>query len=1083
MPEKGTLTVYTASAGSGKTYTLAAEYIALLLQGNRAVFRHILAVTFTNKATAEMKERIMEYLYDMGYNALFREDSFFIKVKELLAQQNIRCSDLELQERARLALSDILHDFDAFRIETIDSFFQSLLTDLAHELGLSSTFRLELNDKEIIKRAIDRLIIKAQNNSQDLKHILRYVEKKFSEDKNWDFRKELQEFAYKLLAEEFLKHSDAVTEEMSHLDDYEQRLYHRQSELTDGLFSTLEHLSEQMENYGIPISNEKYVHSFIARVHEGDLKPMSASLLKKTENADAWLKSPEKKKGLYGTEAEELRSILAHANSYLPILRECSILLDKIAPLRLLEAVNKEMSVLNEEENLFLLKNTPQLFAQLIKADADFVFERSGTRFNHVMIDEFQDTSRLQWQNFKTLLLENISAGHKNMVVGDIKQSIYRWRNGDWKILGNIKEEAPFLRVDEQTLEQNHRSGRAIVAFNNELFVSAATYLEAFNKSQFSLEKVYQHVAQKAVPSKGEGYVRLYLHKKSKEEDAEAVRCRVLDDMATEMRRLNAQGVSYRDMAILVRRNKETPLIIQYFQKTFPEIPLVSPLAFRLDASPAVQMLVNALQTLNFQYTAEKKAEGKLKRMTSLVFLAKEYQQHIGRSNNELIDMMQDVESALPLRFRQERETLRKLPLFELCESLIDILDLDKMEGQAPYVFFFLDCVLKFLNENASNIATFLEHWEDTLCEKTLPVADYDGVQVTTVHKSKGLAFPAVFLPFAEWELEDRRHEIIHWTHKTSNDGKSDEHVTILPINIQLSKIKGTHFEEDYKEECFEMFAENLNTAYVAFTRPRTHLYIWSKVTQTSSKKNEDPAQMLSDVLLNYAQRVDMQCNPIDTIEHEPYILERGTPTPILNTSNERQVSSNPLKIVPNTEYIELEVHNTHFDFKQSNDSQTYLRNEEALVPERNEYLLKGNLLHEIFSHIQTIDDVRGVIENMNRKGLFSSNVEADELRAQVEEYLRFPAVQEWFDGSWQLFNECTILTRTATGEVKQLRPDRVMTKTDSTIVVDYKFGKPHPKYYDQILQYVRLLESMGHKNVSGYIWYVFSDEIETVQA
>lgn len=1081
MPQKGTLTVYTASAGSGKTYTLAAEYIALLLQGQRAAFRNILAVTFTNKATAEMKERIMQYLYDMGHNVAFREDSFFIKVKELLKAQGVVCSDLDLQERARWALSDILHDFDAFRIETIDSFFQSLLSNLAHELGLSASFRVELNDKDIIRRAIDRLIVKAQNNSQNLQRILRYVEKKFSEDKNWDFRKELQEFAYKLLAEEFLKHSDAVAEEMPHLDDYEQRLRSRQSELTDGLHSTLEHLVEQIETYAVPISYENDIYNFIEKIYDGNLEPMSGRLLKKTEDADAWLKSDAKKKGLYGAEAEELRGILAHANSYLPMLRECDILLDKIAPLRLLEAVNEEMNMLNEEENLFLLKNTPQLFAQLVKADAEFVFERAGTRFNHVMIDEFQDTSRLQWQNFKTLLLENISSGHKNMVVGDIKQSIYRWRNGDWKILGNIKDEAAFLDIDEQTLVQNHRSGRAIVDFNNELFVRAAEFLDSENQSPFSLRDVYQHVAQESVPSKGEGYVRLYLHAKAKDEEKNAPFIRVLEDMANEMRQLNALGMPYRDMAILVRRNMETSEIIQHFQKHFPDIPLISPLAFRLDASPAVQMIVNALQTLNFQYRAEMRETGKLKRMTSLVFLAKEYQHYIRQTPCELTDMMQDVEQALPERFIKEREKLRKLPLFELCEQLIALLELDKMEGQSPYVFFFLDCVLKFLNDNASNIGSFLEHWEDSLCEKTLPVADYDGVQVTTVHKSKGLAFPAVFIPFAEWTMEDRTHEIIHWTHKTSNDGKTDEHVTILPINLQRKKVEETAFEADYHTECFEMFAENLNTAYVAFTRPRTHLYIWSKV---NPNKKSESAIALSDVLYAYANSVDSDNMSAD-LGTEPYIMERGNVTPTAKPNAvAKKVSSNPLEIMPETEEIEMAIHGTRFDFKQSNDSHTYLLSEEEnVVQKSNEYLLRGNLLHEVFSHIETANDVRGVIESMSHKGLFTSQLEADALRAEVEDYLRFPAIQEWFDGSWQLFNECTILTRTKNGEVRQLRPDRVMMRENRTVVVDYKFGKPHSKYHEQVMQYVQLLESMGHQNVSGHIWYVFSDEIETVQA
>lgn len=1076
--EKSTLTVYTASAGAGKTYTLAAEYIALLLKGSHRSFRNVLAVTFTNKATAEMKERILQYLYDMGHHADFATSDFFQTVKGFLREAGVVCSDWDLQERARRVLSELLHDFDNFRVETIDSFFQSLLTSLAHDLGLSATFRVELNEKEVIKKAIDRLIIKSNDNKEDLEAMLKYVEKKLGEDKNWDFRKDLQNFASRLLGEDFLQHAKVVASEMAYLNDYEKRLHSLRKECIDHRATAALQLSEllaEIPENALHGTRMKSLRSYLAAIFDNNqvevlkYQENNKTLPLLLESADNWLKAAVAKKGEYVAEAEALRQVLQFCSSYYHKIQECEVRLEKLTPLRLLQAVSDEVNLLNEENNNFLLKNTPQLFAQLVKADADFVFERVGTRFHHIMIDEFQDTSRLQWENFKTLLLENTASGHKNMVVGDVKQSIYRWRNGDWRILGEIKKNAPFMEIEEKTLLCNHRSGRAIVEFNNAFFITAAEKLDRWTEAGTTFSDLYQSARQEVNPHKGEGYVRVALGKKvgRKEEVVEDEPIFApLYDMQEIIVELHEQGMPYRDMAILVRSNSEATKIVEFFNTMESGIPLISPDAFLLSASPAVQMVIHALHTLNFQYKAEEKEKGKFQRAASMAYLVKEYQTKICHNEAALHDMMADAEHALPEAFVQERNALMRLPLFELCQRLIALFRVYEIKGQSPYLFFFLDCLKEYLSDNASSISAFLEYWEEVLHRQALPVANPEGVQVTTVHKSKGLAFPTVFVPFAQWELEKTRYEIIHWTQKTG-----DEQVSVIPINIQKKAVQATAYEEDYKAESVEMRIEELNAAYVAFTRPRNNLFIWCEVSKEEEEKITTPS--LGDLLYHAL--------PNEKPSELPWIAEWGELTVEKKQKKKEEQSSNPLEIQAKQEAIEFGVYDTQFEFKQSNDSHRYLLTEEKMEERhQKDYLLKGNLLHEVFARIHTIDDVRSVLESMYRQGLFSTQLEVDTLRALVEDSFSHALVRSWFDGSWSLFNECTILTREA-GELQQYRPDRVMTKGEEAVVIDYKFGKPQKKYQEQVAKYMQLLQSMGYPCVTGYLWYVFSNEVASV--
>lgn len=1091
---EGNLTVYTASAGSGKTFTLAAEYIALLLQGNPKAFRNILAVTFTNKATAEMKERILQNLYEIGHTAPER-CGILQAVKERMGEKPPL--DAVLQERAREVLLEILHDYDAFRIETIDSFFQSLLSNLAHELGLAANFRLELNPADVIRKAVERLMVNAKDDTEMLRRMTHYVERNIEDDKSWDFRRELCRFAENLISERYIAHADTIEQEIAHLNDYQSYMMGVREELLDIQVSAAEQLAELLEPYADVVKNYNALAKYILAVrqrsraqidHIEGQKTIPALVADDPAELKSWRKAPEVKKGTMLEECRQMQEALQTAYGCSRHIRETNTRLQLLNPLHLLIAVKKEMDAINDETNHFLLGRTPQFFHELVgKEDASFVFERAGTRFNNIMIDEFQDTSRLQWENFKHLLLENTSAGQKNLLVGDVKQSIYRWRNGDWHILGNIEQEFQHQRIEKRTLETNYRSDEAIVHFNNDFFVKSSKVLQSFLDDEESIPTVYnaegehQSVAQRTKSSvAGKGYVRLRFDEKSEkgkgdaEGDAPVDRNAArLTDLEGQIERLHAQGVSYNDMAILVRSKTDADKVMAHFANNTKGIVLVSSEAYRLNASPAVLMLAHALNALK-TYSIDNR---KWSRQASLGFLVKEYQQRILDSGKSLEEIMADIPGNLPPAFFSERDELVKMPLFELCQRLILLFDLQRMKGQSPYLFFFLDCVLDYLNENASHIDFFLKYWDETLFKQAIPSSIIEGIQVMTVHKSKGLDFHTVFVPFADWALNEVKDSLV-WSDKNGLPEEMENNVPIVPIQL-TSKLKGTCFDEELRQEQIELSIENYNIAYVAFTRPKHNLFIWTKSVNPNGNREKIYMSDLLDAFVGNA-------SPSSGSET---IYEWGTPfaplpeagLPQLLFQEERP--ANPLEVRGAVEEkVELRTYASKIEFKQSNEARKYVfPDDEPLEIDRTRYIQEGLLFHEIFSAIHTTEDVKPTLDALLNKGVIAAKGEAEEYYEKIMQRLSDARIQPWFDGSYTLFNECTILSRTAAGTLEERRPDRVMLREEETIVVDYKFGNPDARYHQQVEEYKTLLERMGYPHVRGYLWYFKTNDIVAV--
>lgn len=1078
------LTVYSASAGSGKTFTLAAAYIARLLADGGASFRQLLAVTFTNKATAEMKQRILQRLYDLWQMRGGTDAEAFRHTVVAMAGGGDIAPEV-MARRAGEALRQILHDYDRFSVVTIDSFFQSLLTDLAHELGLPANFKVDIDDHDVVGRAVDRLLEHLAERPAVRRWVLDYIRERIDENQRWDVSREVKMLARNLLKEVFLLHDDAlrnVLEQEGTLREYRRTLRTLAAEARDHLHGAAAALDREIcaDSRGYQLfSRGNSLHTYLRDILAGKPKEPAAIVGKYMEAPENWLRKADQNDAALLERMERLRALLLSVEDLRfrgqAVINSCELSIRHLNPLRLLGAIGREMDAINEENNRFMLAKTPQLFNRLVGADdASFVFEKTGTRFRHVMIDEFQDTSALQWSNFKHLLIENMASGNGCLLVGDIKQSIYRFRNGDWRILAGIGREFDPERLELRRLDTNFRSDRCIVEFNNALFASAARQIDSMEEAahEVSVAQLYADVEQKDCGKEG-GYVRVEISVKKKKsrgkedpapdpgEDTAANEESREEALARQIRRLHAAGVPYAEMAILVRFNSSAAGLLRLFAESHPDIPLVSDEAFLLSASPAVQLLIHALRYLCHP-------EDTIARS----YVAHRYRWLVCKEDIPWESVVRQALQLLPEGYIALSGKASLPPLYELCEQLIRIFRLDQIEGAAPYLFSFLDHLLSFLEDNPSDLAAFLTSWDETLSRKAIPSGEMEGVRILTIHKSKGLAFHTVLLPYCDWPLEKDRRDDLLWCEPPCPPYNA---LPLLPVPAGRN-MKQSVYGDAYREEHRQRRIENLNLLYVAFTRAKRNLLVWCEA------KEEMPAEATAGDLI---YRCIKGFGEEMAEKGERAVYEKGTLAGLRETvapaPGQQAAQSNPLEIRPATEYAEFHSFDSRCSFRQSGGARDFVSDPAtAEADAQSAYIDRGKMLHRVFSTIHTAADIDGSLREMESLGLADPK-ERESLHKLIARRLENPVAASWFDGTWQLHNECSILSRDRAGQLRVRRPDRVMTRGTETIVVDLKFGKPAPAYHEQVREYMQLLGRMGYGHVHGYLWYVYTGDIETV--
>ncbi len=1067
------LTVYKASAGSGKTFTLATEYIKLVVE-NPQSYRNILAVTFTNKATEEMKMRILSQLYGI-WKQLPDSEKYLQVICEKTGLDKAFVS-----ERAGMALSNLLHNYNYFRVETIDTFFQSVLRNLARELDLTANLRIGLNDYQVEELAVDQLIEDLKTTDVLLQWLLKYIMETISDDKSWNVIEKIKSFGKNIFKDEYKNVSSLLQQKLEEpgffehyttcLKEIRKAAEERMKDLARQFFDTIKSEGFTIDDF---LYGKSGVCSLFLKLQDGifDESIVGKRVTDSLGYPEKWCKKTHpRKEQIYILADTTLGSILRTAMEERPrqwrLYQSADITLRHLSQLRLLDSIEKKVRELNEGANRFLLSDTQQLLHALIDGnDTPFIFEKIGTQLQHIMIDEFQDTSTVQWQNFKVLLSEAMSQeGSENLIVGDVKQSIYRWRSGDWRLLNDIQTQfpSPEAQLDIHTLGTNYRSQRNIVEFNN-IFFRMAAQLEYMalqdNPEATALQRAYDDVEQ-TVPDELENNGLINIQLLPADDYQEKTLAGIVDIVC----KLREKGVKPSDMAILVRTNIQIPLIADHFTKHLPDIRIVSDEAFRLNASVAVNLLVEALHLITHPQDTLAKA--------NIVKLYQCYVLETKVADNELLLSNRPLDEFLPEAYIQHFEELKNLSLYELTERLYTIFELHRLEGQSAYLCAFFDQLLNFTSDNATGIDAFVSEWEEDLCSKTIQSDEINGIRLLSIHKSKGLEFAHVIIPFCDWQLEKTQGNIL-WCRP---DAPPFDDLPIVPVDSASKQLIGTIYEEDYQREHLQNTVDNLNLLYVAFTRASQSLFVIGKRNAPKSR-----SILIEQVLpLIVQEKAEATLSGIDN-ENDAIGFTYGT---LIPQNKVHKDSPNPFlqKITPVG--IDILTFDNPLSFRQSNRSKDFiaLQDEENDEQQQRQYIKMGSILHQIFSTIHTAADIDSALKRLQLEGvLYDEQVTADKVAAMLRKRLQNSRVADWFSDRWTLFNECTILT-VEDGNIVERRPDRVMTNGKEWVVVDFKFGSPKDEYHDQVREYMALLADMGHTNIKGYLWFVYSNRIEEVR-
>ncbi len=1058
----GSLKIYKASAGAGKTYTLAQEYIAaLFLKKKSNAHRHILAVTFTKDATGEMKNRILAELYGLAFAC---EDSsgFLQSVQQTLIRSGHPMSPEEIKEKAGKALWEILHDYSRLHITTIDSFFQKVLRNLARELGKGSRFNLEMNSNKVLSDAVKAMIEKANENIQLLNWLTTYIENKLDEGSNWRIDKEIFSFSQCIYNEYFQEHEAALHAQLEKNPKLITQTWELHNQIlkdckiffTTSWATVCKILDDNLLTLS-DFSRSGTAINFFRKLAEDHKAEINKTVADCRENPEKWPAAGTLKRTEIISLAEK---------SFIPLLNQSVEALHKyntsrmitknLHQLGLIWDVTKEIDEQNAENNRFMLADTALFLNRMIdNADAPFIYEKIGAEIQHVLIDEFQDTSLLQWKNFKTLLSEILAHNYFSLIVGDVKQSIYRWRNGDWSILNNIGQE---LSVHPETLKYNFRSEQEIVHFNNQFFTHAAKLLnesyqdlfEDISASPFITSYDPADVVQLRKKNDELGYVSVqFIAPKEKENSYTEL---VLDQLIQQLQLLRKKGIPAPEICILTRTNVQITRIAAYLseqKQLFPELALdcylniVSADAFQLSSSPTLRIIIEALRCLS-------DPDNPIYRTQLLEFINRE------KPDFQIPDLSNQ---------------LAGMPLFELTGHLFRLFELESVSGQSSYLFTFFDAMGNYLKDNPADIPTFLKYWNEELQHKSIPQNNaVSGIRAMTIHKSKGLQFHTVIVPFCDWSLFPNAKDTTVWC--GSKDGLYELELLPVPYSANMAD---TVFSEEYEKETGQSWMDNLNVLYVAFTRAVQNLFILSKAKSTL--KAGSKIQTVSDLLQLSVSQLDGLFNEDDLS------YKKGTLTYISN--EKKEISDNLLKKTPDTFTIDFASY--AFDsgksiFKQSNQSQAFIHSENDDSRLQNEYIRNGNIMHALFANINTAEDIESAVDALIFDGIIALPDKALYIE-KMNKAISNPLVQDWFSNNYEIRNECPVIVSDQ-GTITTKRPDRILMNDRQTIIIDYKFGEPKQSHQKQLKEYIDLLKSMNYPHISAYLWYVEEANILPVE-
>jgi ATP-dependent exoDNAse (exonuclease V) beta subunit len=1058
------LTVYNASAGSGKTYTLTLEYLRLALSDphNARKFREILAVTFTNKATDEMKTRIIETLYGLAND---KAPSF----AEKLARR-LEIDALTLRERAARVLRALLHNYSDFSISTIDKFFQRILHAFVREAGLKPGFRLELDKERLMSQAVDKMLANIADKPALYRRMSELIDERIERGNAWDVAKMLRQRGEEVLKESFGRFDaefHAKIRDAEFMNRYAGEIQTVAASFESEMDETGARAAALIESAGIEFSDFKYggqgTSNYFRKIRTRDcddyVPGVRIRAILESGDGEAWCTKKleaRKREALLGI-AGELTLLLGRAtNLYNERYAEYLAAVcakNSMKSLWFLAEIENAVGEIAGSENIMPIGETTRMLETLIgNADAPFVYERVGTKYSTFMIDEFQDTSEAQWNNFRPLLRNSLAEGKFSLVVGDVKQSIYRWRNGDWQILARrIFSEFADLRLSVENLDTNWRSLPEIVLFNNALFSALPAFAERNSGVDDAslLGAAYSLATQKPAPSaKGGGYVEITATKDSDETKARSEFLAALPALIAD---IQDRGYRASDTAILVRKSADgqavSERLMQYRQTSGDTkhcFEILSQDSLFIETSDTVRFVVALFRAL---------AEPDDPINNAL----------INRFLNKSDPDPRNV-ARLDARAQTAVAEAERLSMPEAFELFVSTFGLGDNAIEIPYLQELHDHVVAFADRELPDVSAFLEHWDNKGASLRLSAGRMpDAINILTIHKSKGLEYPVVIVPFCDWRM--RPDNDVVWIRPVAAPFSALPH---LPVTYNGRMAKSL-FADDYKFETLQALIDNLNLMYVAFTRASSELHVMLPLPATPKSKSNAPdllrtaATALNEFFESAAAEF---CDGRLRIENP----DDRTVKYSLGTKGKEEQEGEKEKEVRGmtvTKYVSA----------SSSAHKLRLRYESAgyfdPAANRMKPLNYGTLMHRIFSMINTVSDLPKAMKRIAEEGLIAA-ADLDELHSRTLAALQF--AEEWFadDSPYSVVTERFMILPPSMNMGVSRKPDRVMSSAAETIVIDFKFGTTKNNAHKrQVENYVRILRKMNYPDARGYVWYV----------
>lgn len=1038
--------LYDASAGSGKTYALVKEYLKIILSAKQNdAYRNILAITFTNKAVHEMKSRIVTNLSE------FAKDNPTDKSADLMRDiaTDINLSLSEVKQKSQSIIKHIIHNYAAFDISTIDKFTHKVIRAFAHDLNLPMTFEVTLDTENLLIEAVDALIAQAGEDETLTKLLVDFTMEKTDDDKSWDISREILETGRLILNENNREeithfHDKTITEFL----EIKKKIQEASKNLEAGSIEEATNLLNLIDANGINVKSFSAGHfpNHISSIKEGRFNPKNKTY---HEVEDVKINKTAKDRVIIEGIIPELLSGLGQIYENYQKIGFYNAFLKNITPLSLLNTVSNELSKIQKEQNILSIAEFNAIIHEQIQNQpAPFIYERLGERYRHFFIDEFQDTSEMQWQNLIPLIDNALSSedlqGERGslMIVGDPKQSIYRWRGGKAEQFIELsKDFNPFNNPDKhlEHLDKNYRSYSQIIDFNNRFFKMLSGEFE-----NADYKDLYENHSHQKSNEKTGGYVNISFIPKveSPQDDEDALGKTELFVLATlnTIQKVLRQGFEYRDIVILTRKRGQGIAIANYL--TEQSIPLLSSETLMIANATEVRLIISVLRYLKNSNDLESKANFMqyIARniQTSMPvhdFIAKGMEMRVEAEFEQwLVEFCTDVSGLLSF------QDIRKKSLYEAVEIILSKFISPKKNN--AYIQYFLDIVLERDIRNQAGISDFLNYWDKNSEKFSIPSPEGDNaVKIMTIHKSKGLEFPVVILPFAEEDYSRGPRNKL-WLDANQDDFGLPK---VLIDNSSAVEGYGEGASVVYNEKKQEELLDNINVLYVALTRAEEQLYIISSMNLTS--RGEMPKNNMATFFINYLEN----CSnfSVDQFEYE---------------------FGNPTKLSPGSKAVE-KPQNIQLVSETLDPKNIRIAQREALMWGTNQQkaIEYGNVLHEILSFIKTKNDVPLAIQKAIENGLITTSQE-EIVRQTIEEIVNHKDLEIYFSEGNRVLNEQTIIQK----EGQIVKPDRmVLTQNNEVLLLDYKTGIHNRNYQLQLENYQSAIEKMGYKVSKKALIYI----------